>query len=121
MLRLKGETIRSVFVFGVVTAVVLTCLGMYSLIAGLTAMQTLLLLSGSLIVTWTILFTVLEILRLAGRSRIVEDEDLEIPRVLIVQPSTGDPYPHHEHYAEKGRTGSGAADFAPSRVYAADR
>jgi len=75
---------------------------MYSLIAGLTAMQTLLLLSGSLIVTWTILFTVLEILRLAGRSRIVEDEDLEIPRVLIVQPSTGDPYPHHEHYAERG-------------------
>ena len=106
-LRAKRKTIRSAFIYGAVTAVVLTCLGMYSLLAGLTIWQTLLLLSGSLIVIWTILFTVLEMLRLAkhsnsgGSQAVIEDEGLEFPRV-VVHPATGDPYPHHEHYAESG-------------------
>ncbi len=107
-LRAKRKTIRSAFIYGAVTAVVLTCLGMYSLLADLTAWQTLLLLAGSLIVTWTILFTVLEMLRLArqsnagGSQALIEDEELDLPRVVVVRPSTGDPYPHHEHYAESG-------------------
>lgn len=107
-LKAKRKTIRSAFIYGAVTAVVLTCLGMYSLLASLTIWQTLLLLSGSLIVIWTILFTVLEMLRLAkqsnsgGNQAVIEDEDLEFPRVVVVHPATGDPYPHHEHYAESG-------------------
>ena len=47
---------RVLFWFGTTTAVAVTCIVLYSLIADLSPLQTSLWLTGSLIVVWTGLF-----------------------------------------------------------------
>jgi hypothetical protein len=120
----KRKTIHVAFTYVVVTAVVVTCLGLYSLLAALTRWQSLVLLSGSLVVVWTIVFTILEMRRLAavsgnsGQAADDEEEGLDFPRTVIVQPPTGEPYPHHEHHSEspgldQGQLTSQLSDSTP--------
>jgi hypothetical protein len=97
---------RVLFAFGTATAVTATCLILYSLTAGLSIFQASLYLIGSLIVVWAGLFSFFEVRRIAaGRSRSIclDDLDNQIdpdgPRVVIVEPPTGEATPHHEHHA----------------------
>jgi hypothetical protein len=74
------------------------------LVADLSSSQTLLLLLGCLLVLGTVLFTFFEVYRLATDSnrradRSVEEPDPDIARMVVTEPPTGEPYPHHEDYA----------------------
>ncbi len=101
----KRRAVRTAFVFVVVTAVIVTSIVIYSLVAALTSWESLVLLMGTLVVVWAIVFTILEMYRLArlpkdGQAVIENEDDLEFPRTVVVQSPTGEPYPHHEHYPE---------------------
>jgi hypothetical protein len=101
---------RLLFGFGTATAVAVTCIVLYSLIAGLSPLQTSIWLVGSLIVVWAGLFSFFEVRRIAaGRSTSIfwdgsDDRiDPDAPRVVIVEPPTGEATPHHEdHLGSEG-------------------
>lgn len=91
------------FTFVVVSAVAITCITLYSLVAGFSRAETLFLLIGCLIVIWAILFSFFEVYRIAARSKRItgSDEliDPDAPRKIIVEPPTGEATPHHESHA----------------------
>jgi len=96
---------RVAFAFAVVTAIVITCITLYSLVAGLTRFEAVVLLLGSLVVIWAVIFTFFEVGRIASRSNSIsgqEEVDLDAPRQIVIQPPTGHPYPHHEEIAGSG-------------------
>ena len=101
---------RVLFVLGAATAVAVTCIGLYSLIAGLSLFQASLFLVGSLIVVWAGLFSFFEVRRIAaGRSTSIyldgphDRIDPDAPRVVVVEPPTGEATPHHEdHLGSEG-------------------
>ena len=100
---------RVLFGFGTATAVAVTCIVLYSLIADLSLLQTSLWLVGSLIVVWAGLFSFFEVRRIAaGRSESIfwdgsDGIDPDAPRVVIVEPPTGEATPHHEdHLGSEG-------------------
>lgn len=100
----KREKSRIAFAYAVVTAIAVTCIVLYSLMAGLAWSQVLLLMIGCLFVLWAIVFTFFEVGRLAGASKKAggptpEGVDPDSPRRVIVEPPTGHPYPHHEDHA----------------------
>ena len=101
---MNRQTSRVMFAFGVATAAAITCIVLYSLMARLSGFETLFLLIGSLVVLWAILFTFYEVRRIATRSKSIRGEVHEIdpdgPRRVIIQPPTGDPWPHHEYAPE---------------------
>jgi hypothetical protein len=70
--------------------------------AELTGWQSLVLLLGVLVVVWATIFSFLEVARIASRSQKIAGPDdaldPDAPRVVIVEPSTGDPCPHHENH-----------------------
>jgi hypothetical protein len=94
------------FLYVAISALVLGCAMTFSGIVGLTWSQTALLLVGLLIGAWGTLFSLLEVRRLARTAMNSADEALEeganpyTPRTIVVEPPTGEPYPHHEDYAE---------------------
>jgi hypothetical protein len=101
---------RVLFAFGTAIAIAVSCIVLYSLIAGLSLFQTSLFLVGSLIVVCAGLFSFFEVRRIAaGRSTSIcldgseEQIDPDGPRVLIVEPPTGEATPHHEdHIGSQG-------------------
>ena len=100
---------RVAFTYAVVTAVVATSIGLYILTSNIPRSEGLLLLIGCLLVVWAIVFSFLEVGRIAAHSKKITgpDElvDPDAPRRVIVEPPTGEPYPHHEAH-----TGSGGRD-----------
>jgi hypothetical protein len=97
----KREKSRTIFVCGVLTALAITCIILSALIADLGWSRTLLLSLGCLLVLGAILFTFFEVRRLAevsNRSRGPSDEeaDPDVSRIVVIEPATGEPYPHHE-------------------------
>lgn len=93
---------RVAFTFAVVSAVVITCIALYSLVAGLSRFEALLLLIGSLVVIWAVIFSFYEVGRIASRSKSIsgcEEVDPDAPRTVVIEPPTGHPYPHHEEIA----------------------
>jgi hypothetical protein len=101
----RGEE-KYFFLYVVMSTVALTCTVMYSLFAGLAWPQSSLLVIGSLIVAWAAVFCFLEVHRdgrtakNSARKAFEEDRDLYASRTVTVAPPTGEPYPHHEEYAE---------------------
>lgn len=96
---------RVAFTFAVVSAIVITCITLYSLAAGLTKFEAIVLLLGSLVVIWAVIFSFFEVGRLASRSKSIsgiEEVDPDASRTIIIEPPTGHPYPHHEHIAGSG-------------------
>jgi len=101
---------RVVFAFGTATAIAVSCIVLYSLIAGLSLLDASFFLIGTLIVVWAGLFSFFEVRRIAaGRSKSIwwdgsDDRiDPDAPRVLIVEPPTGEATPHHEdHLGSQG-------------------
>ncbi|MBZ5609286.1 MAG: hypothetical protein LAP38_13565 [Acidobacteriia bacterium] len=94
------------FLYVVISTVAIAGVMTYSAIAGLAWWQSLLLLIGCLIGAWMTLFSFLEMHRLAPTPKNPaggapqEEADPYAPRTVVVAPPTGDPYPHHEDYAE---------------------
>jgi hypothetical protein len=114
---------RIAFTYAVATAVPVTGIVLYSLIADWSRSQTLLLLIGSLIVVWAIVFSFLEVGAIAARSKNITDPDEVVdpdaPRRVMVAPPTGEPYPHHEHHVgsaglDQGQLTSRLPDHTPS-------
>jgi len=93
---------RVVFIFGVLGALVVTGVSLYSLAADLDRMQTTILMLGCLVVTFAIIFSFLEVRRIAHRSKSIGGEisgvDPDAPRRVIVEPPTGEATPHHEFH-----------------------
>ena len=99
------KTSRVLFAFGTATAVVVTCIVLYSLIADLSLLQTSIFLVGSLIVIWAGLFSFFEVRRIAaGRFTSIyldgseSQMDPDAPRVVNVEPPTDEATPHHENH-----------------------
>jgi hypothetical protein len=112
---------RIAFIYAVITAVTVTCIFLYSLMAGLARSQSVLLLIGCLIVVWAIVFSFVEVRRLAAGPHSSDKElvDPDGPRRIIVEPPTGEPYPHHEQHAgspgqDQGQLTSRLPDDTPT-------
>lgn len=96
---------RFAFLYLVIAAGAVASAMIYSGLTGLTRWQTVLALIGAVVVGWAILFSFLEMRRLA-RTPAEAAEDLEeasnpyTPRTVVVEPPTADPYPHHEDYVQ---------------------
>jgi hypothetical protein len=109
------------FLYLVISTVAIAGVMTISGLSGLSWWQSLLMLIGSLIVVWTVLFTFLEVRRLGQTPKGLEgpaEGDPYAPRKLVVAPPTGDAYPHHEDYVEsqgfdQGQLTSRIADSTP--------
>ena len=94
------------FLYAVIAAAAIAFSMTISGIHGLTGWQTALMVIGTVIVGWAILFSVLEMRRLGKTAKTTYAEDVEAEanaypsRTLVVAPPTGDPCPHHEDYVE---------------------
>jgi hypothetical protein len=120
---LTRKASRVAFTFVVASAVVITCITLYSLVAGFSRFETLFLLIGSLIVIWAMIFSFFEVRRIATGSKSIsghEKMDPDAPCVVIVEPPTGHPYPHHEEHAgsagfDQGQLTSRLPDLFPPK------
>lgn len=114
---------RVAFAFVVASAIAITCITLYSLIAGFSRLETLFLLLGCLIVIWAMIFSFFEVRRIAERSKSIaerEEVDPDAPSQVKVGPPTGHPYPHHEDHREsagfdQGQLTSRLPDLPPIR------
>ena len=99
----KRKTSRITFLYAVITALVITSVVLYSLLAHLGRTQAMILMFGVLLVVWAILFSFLEVRRIAAREDKIsgpdEGSDPDAARRVPVEPPTGEPYPHHEAHA----------------------
>jgi len=96
---------RFAFLYVVIAAGALASAMIYSGIAGLTLAQTILAVIGAVVVGWAILFSILEVRRLAktpaeAAQALEEASNPYTPRTVVVDPPTADPYPHHEDYTQ---------------------
>jgi hypothetical protein len=114
---------RIAFLYAVVTALVATCIILFSMMVELSRWQSLVLLLGVLVVVWAIIFSFLEVGRIASGAKRIrgpdEAVDPDAPRHLIVEPPTGHPYPHHEDHEgsagfDQGQYTSRLRDELPS-------
>jgi len=96
----KRKASQVAFTYVVVSAVVITAIVLYSLMAGWAWMQSLWLTVGVLVVVWGILFSILEVRRIASRSKSImgpaDVVDPDAPRNVMVEPPTSEATPHHE-------------------------
>ncbi len=114
---------RFAFLYVVIAAGALASAMIYSGIAGLTLGQTILAVIGAVVVGWAILFSILEVRRLAktpaeAAQALEEASNPYTPRTVVVDPPTADPYPHHEDYTQssgfdQGQLTSRIADTTP--------
>jgi len=93
---------RVTFIYGVVTALVVTAIVLYSLVADWSWFQSLLLTIGTLVVAWAIVFSFMEVHRIATRSKSITGPDdivdPDAPRKVTVGPPTNEATPHHEFH-----------------------
>ncbi len=99
----KRKASRVAFTYVVVSAVVITAILLYSLVAELTWPQRVWLTLGVLVVVWGIVFSILEVRRIAAREKSIVGPphmvDPDAPRKVMVEPPTGEATPHHELHA----------------------
>ena len=88
------------FLYAVISAAAIATVMIFSGIAGLAWWQSLAMGIGTVGVGWAVLFSVLEMRRLANAGGPKEDPNPYPARTLTVAPPTGDPYVHHEDYVE---------------------
>jgi hypothetical protein len=96
---------RFAFLYVVIAAGAVASAMIYSGIIGLTLGQTILAVIGAVVVGWAILFSILEVRRLAktpaeAAQALEEASNPYTPRTVVVDPPTADPYPHHEDYTQ---------------------
>jgi hypothetical protein len=92
------------FLYALTLAVVVGCAMTFRLVHRVGWTETVLVLIGGLFLVWGVLFTILEMRRLAQttqeRAEDIVAEKKETYGPVTVQPPTGEPYPHHEDYPE---------------------
>ena len=96
---------RFAFLYFVIAAGAVASAMTYSGITGLAWWQTVLLLIGSVVVGLAILFSILEVRRLAqtpdqAAKAAEQARNPYTSRIVVVEPPTADPYPHHEDYGQ---------------------
>jgi hypothetical protein len=94
---------RFAFLYAVIAAAAVAFVMTISGVAGLVWWQSVLMLIGTVIVGWAVLFSVLEIRRLGkGKDEVEEAEDVDAypSRKVVVAPPTCDACVHHEDYVE---------------------
>lgn len=97
--KLTAVPPRFGFLYVVIAAVAVATVMTYSGIVGLVWWQSGLMIVGAVIVGWAALFSILEVRRLAGMGEAPGDNGYP-SRELVVEPPTGEAYPHHEDHAE---------------------
>ena len=108
------KTSRVVFPYAVVFAVMISFIAGFGMMAGMYGWEILLWCIGACLVIGGIIFTFFEVRRLAGISKSTQElarEEAEADRmtrrVVVVEGPTGDPYPHHEDFAESAGSDQG--------------
>jgi len=104
----KGRSVsgqeKFTFLYVAFSCFALTGAIVYSMLAGLTRLQSLFLLVGSVLVACAAVFFSLEVRRMARGARGVEavkaEADIYASRSVPVNPPSGEPYPHHEQFVE---------------------
>ncbi|HUA20783.1 MAG TPA: hypothetical protein VMU80_11690 [Bryobacteraceae bacterium] len=100
---MTNESRTFVALSGLLIVAVISFVGVLSMLAGLAWPQFILAAIGACFLIWTIFFTLYEFRRITRTPRETEEID-QSPRtelrIVIVEPPTGEPYPHHEHHAE---------------------
>lgn len=94
---------RFAFLYAVIAAAAIAFVGTISGVAGLFWWQSALMLIGTVIVGWAVLFSILEIRRLGkGKDALAEPEEARPSPMqkLVVAPPTADACVHHEDYPE---------------------
>jgi len=96
---------RFAFLYVVIFAAALATVMTYSGLAGLSWWKSVLMLIGTVIVGWAILFSVLEVRRLGKSEKdVAAEREADVnpytSREVVVKGPTNDPYPHHEDYVE---------------------
>ena len=96
---------RFAFLYAVIAAAAIASVMIYSSMAGLAGWPRLLMLIGTVIVGWAVLFSFLEVRRLAQTPKNRADEALVDAnpyhsRIVVVEPPTGEATPHHEDHPE---------------------
>jgi len=115
---------RFAFLYVVIAAGATASAMIYSGIAGLAWSRSLLMVIGAVVVGWAVLFSVLEVRRLAqtpdeaAKAREDASNPYSARTVVVVEPPTADPYPHHEDYVQssgfdQGQLTSRIADTTP--------
>ncbi len=114
---------RFAFLYVVIAAGATASAMIYSGIVGLAWWQSLLAVIGAVVVGCAVLFSVLEVRRLAqtpneAAKALEEASNPYSARTVVVDPPTADPYPHHEDYAQssgfdQGQLTSRIADTTP--------
>ena len=114
---------RFAFLYVVIAAGAVASAMIYSDITGLAWSKSLMLAIGAVIVGCAILFSVLEVRRLAQTPEEAAKARMDAvnpytSRTLVVDPPTADPYPHHEDYTQsagfdQGQLTSRIADTTP--------
>ena len=102
---MSRRTIRVVFPYAMVFAVMLSFIAGFGMMAGMRAWEVLLWSVGGCLVVGLIIFTFFEVRRLAGISMSTEQlarEEAEADRMnaVVVEGPTNDACPHHEDYVE---------------------
>lgn len=94
------------FLYEVIAAGALGSAITYGIVAGLSWPRTLLAVMGALTIGWAVLFSVLEVRRLAqtpedrAKEALAGSSNPYLSRTVPVLPAAGDPCPHHEYYPE---------------------
>ena len=104
---MRRKLSRVLFPYLIVFAVVVTLIAGFGMVVGLNGWETLLWSVGVCLVIGAGIFTYCEVRRLAGISKsnaeLAREED-EVDRIaqhtVIVEPPTGEPYPHHEDHLQ---------------------
>ncbi len=113
---------RVTFLFVVISAIAATCITIYGLAAGYSMFQGAILGVGCMIVLWAIIFSIMELQRLARRSKRIGGHesgfDPDAPRRVIVEPPTGEATPHHEQHGgspglDQGQLTARSPDLSP--------
>ena len=96
---------RFAFLYVVIAAGATASAMIFSGLAGLVWWQSILTVIGAVVVGWAVLFSILEVRRLAQTPNEAAKalENASNPystRTVVVEPSTADPYPHHEDYVQ---------------------
>ncbi len=104
-LRIAPGNERFAFLYVVIAAGALTSAMIYSGLAGLTWWHSVLMVVGAVVLGCAILFSILEVRRIAQTPKeaakaLEEASNPYQERTIVVDPPTGDPYPHHEDYKQ---------------------
>ena len=91
-----------------------------SMFLGLARWQSAIVVGSGSILIWAGTFTVLEVQRIerAASGRGPEELVRQEKRIVVVEPPTGEPYPHHEDYAcspgkDQGQLTSSSPETTP--------